>query len=122
MTGGETCQCSQCGKQEDKHIRYLACVSTSECEVNNFPAVNTLFTTKNDFKIWKIALCNSYMPLSYKIFLQNRIKSSLRWLGFSFFMLALSLLINYMITSEKLVFFRTAMNIAGFTAFVIGII
>jgi hypothetical protein len=88
MKEKEVYKCSQCGKQEIPNIRYLACAATSQWDWNNYPAPNTFVTTKDDIKLWKLGLCDTCMPQSYKIFLQNRIKKTAKIFGICLFLLA----------------------------------
>ena len=90
MTDKQTYLCSQCRKKEVLNIRYLACVATSRWEKLNYPAPNTFINTKDDIKLWKLGLCDTCMPLSYKVFLQHRIKKASKMFGICFFLLAFS--------------------------------
>ncbi|MBE3115618.1 hypothetical protein IMZ68_00280 [Candidatus Bathyarchaeota archaeon] len=54
-------------------------------------------TTKDDLKIWKIALCDSCMPSSYKVFLQTRIRKSLGALGICSLCLAIVIVFLFVI-------------------------
>jgi hypothetical protein len=129
MSEKQSYQCSHCGKQEATDIRYLACGSTSQWDKNNYPAPNTTYTTKDDIKIWKVALCDSCLPLSYKVFLENRKKRTIKTLGWSSFLLVISVFAFYLIDigvlqdSNPLRYpLRVIFSVAITISFIIGIV
>lgn len=123
MSETQNYRCSHCGKQEATDIRYLACGSTSQWDKNNYPAPNTTLTTKDDIKVWKVALCDSCMPSSYKVFLQNRIRQSLKLLGICSFLLAIAVVGIYTGAATSGVYFlRMLLGFALAIGLIIGII
>jgi len=111
MNESETYQCSQCGKQDASNIRYLACGSLCKWEKNNYPAPITYYTKKNDIKIWKVALCDSCLPLTYRIFLQNRKRKAIKWLVYCFFFLIVAVGGIYLKITLKLTLDNYLLNV-----------
>lgn len=122
MAENQTYQCSHCGKQDDSNMRYLACVATSLWTRNNYPAPNTSFRTKDDLKIWKVVLCDSCMPLSYKVFLQNRKKEAVKTLGLCFLCLAAAIVGGFAGATKVWGLLGALLNVALGIALLIGVI
>ncbi len=115
-------QCSHCGKQEATDIRYLACGSTSQWDKNNYPVPNTTFTTKDDIKVWKVALCDSCMPQSYKVFLQNRKKKAVKTMGWCSLCLAAAIVGGFAGATKVWGLLGALLNVALGIALLIGVI
>jgi hypothetical protein len=73
MASDDPSQCSHCGSSSSVDVRYVACVATSEWNQNNYPAPNTTMNTKDDIRLWKIPLCATCIPSSYRTYLSNLI-------------------------------------------------
>jgi hypothetical protein len=74
MTKANLLQCSRCGGDNDVDVRLAVCGATAQWQQNNFPAPNTTVTHYNNIRLWRLALCRSCLPESYRIFLRNHIR------------------------------------------------
>jgi len=91
--------------------------------LNNYPAPNTFVTTKDDIKVWKVALCDSCVPSGYKEFLLNRIRTSLKMLGLCSLLLALAVAgIYWDAATTGPYFMRVVLAIALTIASIFGVI
>lgn len=122
MTNNLTFKCSNCAIHDANESRYLACVSTSRWESNNYPAPNSFTTTKDDIKIWKVALCDICMPKSFKVYLINKKKNATQMIGWGSFLLALGVIVMVINPTDGPEFLNIILKITMVGGILFGIV
>lgn len=67
MTKEDSIQCSQCGSSDSVDVCFAACVATTRWWRND----NSVPTTKDDIRLWRVALCRTCILTNYRSFLRK---------------------------------------------------
>lgn len=121
MRDDQSIRCSHCGKQNTTNIRTVVCASESHWFNGSNPQYGTHFYTDDGAVEWNVALCESCIPIGYKIYLKNQRKRSAIILGGYSLLFPFSMFLYYM-KSDYGQIVGKAMSVAAVIGVIVGII